>query len=168
MPARIKYNGAPLKVNGVPAGDISCCCDSLCLLCTLISALPDTIYITVNWCGTSTITLTKYYDYTSPGEFASCEKRWYGTGTFGGGGGSPAIFRVRVWGDCSDNSHGASYCFDGCTGGTQCDVNSDPNFWIEWADLTLDPLYGTWAGGAPPGMCGDGSCMTGYSLELSE
>lgn len=164
-PARPKYNGLPLKVNGGPAATVDCCCG--CIGCVCVHSLPDTIYMNVTWCSVpSSIALDIYYYYTSPlGDF--CEKRYSGTGSFGAGG--PAFFRVSVISNCDEDGNSyfyLRYCFDGCTTG---ECSADPNdvaTWTLMSNSTCDPLYGEGASAAPPGACG--MCMEGYTLTVSE
>jgi len=154
------HNGSLLIRNGGIAMASNCCCGCRC---DCVRDAPDTLYLTVDWCDTSTITLTKYYESYAVDD-SSCEKRYSGSGVFGQGPGV-GFFRVRILADCNGLID-IRYCFDGCTTGDCSGIDNDPSQWTEFTQVDCDPVYGVKSSAAPPGACG--SCMTGYTLTLSE
>jgi len=149
-----------------PLGGLAneCCC--FCQACYCVDALPNTIYMTVTWCGvTSSIAMTKYFeDRTRVGNYL-CENRYQGSGAFAGQ--NTAFFKVSVVASCDElgaSTFTMKFCFDGCTTGT-CAVGEDIALWTPMSGATCEPLYGQHVAGAPPGACG--VCVEGYTLEVS-
>lgn len=139
------YNGLPLFRNGGWAANANCCCN----LCTCVPDLPDILYLSVAWCGDTSVIQLDLYLTDVEGD--NCEKRYSGSGDFGAGG--PAFFRVSVL-----ESAGVlqiRYCFDGCTTG-ECDpsVVSNVALWTSFANISCNPLYGDYyADYANCGIC---------------
>ena len=178
MAIMFKGTGTILFRNNGIAMDPACCCG--CTDCGCVSRLPDTLYLTVEWCGISTINLLKTESITLDGG-ATCRKCFEGDGVFGGGPGI-AIVRLFIESACSVDAEGAvsytySYalCLDLCVGASPClpDPCTDPkpvppaNDWFTpFSSFTCEPLYGEYIITAPPSACG--SCMDSPILILTD
>jgi hypothetical protein len=157
----IMFNNGVLLIK--PAGvamDPACCCGAKCYC---IQRLPDTLYLTVDFCGVNVIELTLYDEFVSSNE-NSCIKYYSGSGTFGAGPGI-GFFRVAIGADSDPASFFLKYCFDGCTTG-ECTDPTNIASWASFNSIDCEPLYGDWTSGAPPGACG--SCTDPWTLVITE
>jgi len=101
--ARIKHNGAPLKVNGQPAGDASCCCG-----CPTCATSPDTLYAQFT-IGTSSVTIELSLQtqpcsdgYGEVPPYGDTLKAWYGSGTLMYGA-IPVVYKILVVCICGEH-----------------------------------------------------------------
>ena len=137
--------------SGKIAGSAACCCVASCCL-----DLPAELFADITWCGTNTITLTRYFGY----DCSSCIF-WRGTGRFGGVGNNDVIVEVK----CCGNPGEVEWRYDACAGfvpGTECELGPGSG---QWHSTSLcDPFPINFGPEAPPGSCG--SCVETFNLVI--